>query len=384
MTEEIVRSISTARAAAFTAAAALAMTVLLAPPAAAADYPSWDEVEAARADVGARETEATRIEASLAGLETEVGRLGNEAVAASAAAESARVLAANARDRADRLATSVREAEATAATAGEQLGRLGAQLYRSTGRSLTAQVMFSSGDSSTLLRRLEFSSRVGETLSVIEARATAERESARSLAAQADVAETERDRLATEAEAARDAAVAAEAAAEDRLEAQRAAADVLYAQLAYLRDTSAALEREYREGEAARAAYEDQEDNSEGSGGGGNGGITAPPPSGVVSDPDGARAYAAGAVAARGWGGDQYDCLVWLWNRESGWRADAYNPSSGAYGIPQSLPGDKMASAGADWRTNAATQIEWGLGYIANRYGSPCGAWDHSERFNWY
>ncbi|MGH3705424.1 MAG: lytic transglycosylase domain-containing protein, partial [Agromyces sp.] len=70
--------------------------------------------------------------------------------------------------------------------------------------------------------------------------------------------------------------------------------------------------------------------------------------------------------------------------RESSWRADAYNASSGAYGIPQSLPGSKMASAGADWRTNAATQIEWGLSYIADRYGAPCGAWAHSERFNWY
>ena len=73
-----------------------------------------------------------------------------------------------------------------------------------------------------------------------------------------------------------------------------------------------------------------------------------------------------------------------LWTRESSWRADAYNASSGAYGIPQSLPGSKMAAAGADWRTNAATQIEWGLSYIAGRYGAPCGAWAHSEQFNWY
>ena len=73
-----------------------------------------------------------------------------------------------------------------------------------------------------------------------------------------------------------------------------------------------------------------------------------------------------------------------LWNRESGWRADAYNASSGAYGIPQSLPGSKMAAAGADWRTNAATQVDWGLSYISARYGSPCGAWAHSEAYNWY
>ena len=89
-------------------------------------------------------------------------------------------------------------------------------------------------------------------------------------------------------------------------------------------------------------------------------------------------------MARYGWGSAQYDCLVWLWTRESSWRADAYNASSGAYGIPQSLPGSKMAAAGADWRTNAATQIEWGLSYIAGRYGAPCGAWAHSEAYNWY
>ena len=66
-----------------------------------------------------------------------------------------------------------------------------------------------------------------------------------------------------------------------------------------------------------------------------------------------------------------------------GWRVNAAN-SSGAYGIPQALPGSKMASAGADWQTNPATQIAWGLGYIAGRYGTPCGAWDHSESNGWY
>lgn len=74
-----------------------------------------------------------------------------------------------------------------------------------------------------------------------------------------------------------------------------------------------------------------------------------------------------------GWEDGQFDCLDKLWTRESGWRWDAENPSSGAYGIPQSLPGSKMASAGQDWKTNAATQIKWGLGYIQQRYQSPCG-----------
>jgi hypothetical protein len=106
------------------------------------------------------------------------------------------------------------------------------------------------------------------------------------------------------------------------------------------------------------------------------------PPAGTP-DPGSAQAIAFDMVAARGWGTDQYDCLVALWNRESGWRYNAYNASSGAYGIPQSLPGSKMASAGADWETNPATQITWGLNYIG-RYGNPCGAWAHSESSGWY
>lgn len=104
----------------------------------------------------------------------------------------------------------------------------------------------------------------------------------------------------------------------------------------------------------------------------------------VSPDPGSAQATAYEMVTARGWGDDEFACLVALWKKESGWRVNAYNKSSGAYGIPQALPGSKMASAGSDWETNAATQIAWGLGYIKGRYGTPCGAWDHSQRKGWY
>ena len=104
----------------------------------------------------------------------------------------------------------------------------------------------------------------------------------------------------------------------------------------------------------------------------------------ITPDPGTAQAIAYEMVVARGWGDGEFACLVALWNRESGWRVNAYNAGSGAYGIPQSLPGNKMASAGADWETNPATQISWGLGYIGGRYGSPCGAWSHSENVGWY
>jgi hypothetical protein len=80
----------------------------------------------------------------------------------------------------------------------------------------------------------------------------------------------------------------------------------------------------------------------------------------------------------------QFPYLQALWNQESGWNQYAENPSSGAYGIPQSLPASKMASAGADWRTNPATQERWGMGYIHGRYLTPAGAWAHERQFNWY
>ncbi|WP_022868688.1 G5 domain-containing protein [Schaalia vaccimaxillae] len=96
------------------------------------------------------------------------------------------------------------------------------------------------------------------------------------------------------------------------------------------------------------------------------------------------KAIARTMVAARGWSDSEFQCLVTLWNRESHWNPYAENASSGAYGIPQSLPGSKMASAGADWKTNPATQITWGLGYIAGRYGTPCSALGHSNSVGWY
>lgn len=98
------------------------------------------------------------------------------------------------------------------------------------------------------------------------------------------------------------------------------------------------------------------------------------------SDP---KTVASALLSSFGWSGDQFGCLDSLWTKESNWRVNAYNPS-GAYGIPQALPGSKMASAGPDWQSNPETQIKWGLGYIRDRYGSPCGAWAHSESYNWY
>ncbi|MFN8167478.1 MAG: transglycosylase SLT domain-containing protein [Candidatus Nanopelagicales bacterium] len=80
----------------------------------------------------------------------------------------------------------------------------------------------------------------------------------------------------------------------------------------------------------------------------------------------------------------QWQCLVTMWNKESGWRHKAHNNGSGAHGIPQAVPGKKMASAGPNWRTNPRTQIKWGLKYIKGRYGTPCGAWSFWQNHRWY
>jgi hypothetical protein len=96
------------------------------------------------------------------------------------------------------------------------------------------------------------------------------------------------------------------------------------------------------------------------------------------------RAVARLLVADRGWPSAQFTCLDSLWAKESGWRWNADNASSDAYGIPQALPGSKMASFGSDWATNPITQIKWGLQYISGRYGTPCAAWAQSQASNWY
>ena len=118
--------------------------------------------------------------------------------------------------------------------------------------------------------------------------------------------------------------------------------------------------------------------------GGGTPTVSLPAP-----NPGSAQSIAMNMLSSFGFGADsssnpQYGCLVNLWNRESGWNYQAENPYSGAYGIPQALPGDKMASAGADWQTNPATQIKWGLGYIQSIYGTPCGAWNFELANGYY
>ncbi|MCE0485619.1 aggregation-promoting factor C-terminal-like domain-containing protein [Ornithinimicrobium sediminis] len=211
--------------------------------------------------------------------------------------------------------------------------------------------------------------RISDQYAALNASRTAASESARAAneAAEAIAQERKAEKEAAERAAAEEAAAeraAAEEAAAERAAAEEAAAE----QAAAARETEQAA-AEPQEQAASRSAEREPAPSEP---------APAPAPSG---DP---RSIARSMLSSYGWGQDQFGCLDSLWIKESGWNHTAQNPSSGAYGIPQSLPGSKMASAGADWQTNPATQIRWGLGYIDGRYGSPCAAWSHSQAHNWY
>ena len=159
---------------------------------------------------------------------------------------------------------------------------------------------------------------------------------------------------------AQSSADAADAAAVEALEERAAAADAARALAAEqaAKQAAAAARAERRRQAALEQASRD-----------------------ALRDP---RGVAEALVAAKGWSSEQFSCLDRLWTKESNWRVDADNPSSSAYGIPQALPGSKMSSFGADWRTNPVTQIKWGLNYIDDSYGTPCSAWSHSRSHNWF
>jgi hypothetical protein len=130
--------------------------------------------------------------------------------------------------------------------------------------------------------------------------------------------------------------------------------------------------------DAANAASDDSGDSGSETGTGITG--AAPP-----ADPSSAEEIGEEELVDNGFSkSTQWPCLYDLWQQESGWNVYADNPSSGAYGIPQSLPGDKMASAGSDWETDPRTQIIWGLGYIKATYGTPCAAWQNEVDYGYY
>ena len=252
-----------------------------------------------------------------------------------------------------------------------------AALYRSGGAALTpATLVSTAGDSSNMLYKLGALDKLGTALDVVLTRASTDRNQATALSQQSDIAQSARHGLSIAARDALAAANSASDAANTAVVGQQANLSLLYAQLASLRNSTIALEQQYAVGQ--------QSANDPGDSGGGGGDAPIDVPSVAVDDPASAKNYAYAILAQNGFGAEQNSCLLWLWNRESGWRINAYNAGSGAYGIPQSLPGSKMASVAADWRTNYVTQVTWGLLYIFGRYDTPCGAWAHSESVGWY
>ena len=281
---------------------------------------------------------------------------------------------------------------------------------------------------------------VGDKTAALVAKAAAAGNVAASLADQEKAAKAERERLSAEAKSKLDAARSAQEALSRQVGEEQRHSEELTAQLAALKGTTAAVEGEYRQGQAALAAYEAAQSAKRAAAEeqarrqseeaarakaapqpkappapapapAGPETPAAPPPhpapvppdpapavpapgpppvvvpsvpGGAVNDPAGAKGYASGRMGAFGWGQDQFLCLAQLWTKESGWLTTATNPYSGAYGIAQALPPGKYASAGSDWLTSYRTQVDWGLGYIRDRYGSPCGAWNHSVSMNWY
>ena len=379
-----------------TAAVVTAGSVTTSSATAVDEYPSWDQVEAAKSSVVATAAAVATIDLALDELQTHTATLGDDAVALSAAYKQTQADYSAAAAQQTVLAVQADAASARSLDSSTRLGALGAQLYRSAGTDLSLGAFFDSTHSDDLLSRLGTMERLTEQAGQLTAEADVERNTAEALSAQAQGMAAERDRLQAEALAGLSAARAAQQAANDEIAVKQAASEVLYAQLASLKNSSADVERQYREGQTAHVQYVEQQRQAEAIAS-----AEAPaspesppvppvplappvPPAGTVVDRGGAQAIAATQVAARGWNTDEFKCLVQLWQRESGWRVNAYNASSGATGIPQALPGNKMATAGADWQTNPATQITWGLGYIASRYSTPCGAWVHSEEHSWY
>ncbi|WP_295125577.1 hypothetical protein [uncultured Leifsonia sp.] len=355
-------------------------------PANADAYPSWDDVQAAKANVAAAQAEVDRINGLLASLQTAANAAGDLAVKRLGEYGQAEAALAAATAKEQDLAGQAQSAAAKADELRAQSGKFAAQLTRS-GTSDVSIRLFLGGagapgaDSSreSLLYQLGAVSRLADQASALFAQAAEQKNTAAALSEQATAAQKIRDQLDKDAQKALQAANDAKAAADAQLADQKSHANTLYAQLASLQNTAASVEQQRAAGLAAAAAAA----AAANTGGGADG--FAPPP-GMNVDPAAAQAYASSRLAAFGWGQDQMGCLIKLWNHESGWRADAYNTSSGAYGIPQSLPASKMASAGPDWMTNQNTQVDWGLDYINRAYGSPCAAWNFemSHDPNWY
>jgi septal ring factor EnvC (AmiA/AmiB activator) len=385
---------------------ALVAPALTAVPANATEYPTWQDVQRAKGDETAKRAEVQKVQAALRSAQDEAAAKSQAALVASSKADAAEAELASATQAATSLQAQAQHASETADRAQQRAGQLAANLYRDGSTNQMTTRIATAKDPDQLLYQLGALDQLSETWSGVMDEASVAAGTASSLHEQAQRAETERATRAQAAEERSAAAKSAEQAADAAVESTEQHSDELYAQLASLKDSTAKQEAGYELGQrvaaqkaeqqrkraaaaAAEAAAADAaaaDADAGGSATSGGTGSSYPSTGGVAVDPAAAQAYARSALGSYGWGSDQFSCLVSLWTQESGWRANALNASSGAYGIPQSLPAEKMAVAGADWRTNADTQIDWGLAYIKSAYGSPCAAWGHEMSVDphWY
>lgn len=376
---------------------ALVAPVVTAVPANATEYPSWQDVERAKGNEASKKAEVSRVQAALEAAQAAAATKSQAALDASEKADRAEADLASATQAATSLQAQADQAAKTADRAQQRAGQLAANLYRDGSSNEMTTRIATAKNPDQLLYQLGALDQLSSTWAGVMDDASVAAKTASSLHDQATRAEDERADLADAAETKASAAKSAEAVAKAAVADTQEHSDELYAQLASLKNTTASTEERYQLGvqvaaqkaeqlRKRQAAADAAAANTAAPATSGGSGSSYPSTSGVVVDPAAAQAYARSAIGSYGWGSDQFSCLVSLWTQESGWRANALNASSGAYGIPQSLPANKMAVAGADWRTNAATQINWGLAYIHDAYGSPCGAWNHEMSVNphWY
>ncbi|MET3707465.1 hypothetical protein ABIB17_002104 [Arthrobacter sp. UYEF6] len=390
-------------------------------------YPSWQDVQNAKQSEAGKAAEVTRINTLLGGLQTEAEALGNAAVTSAAESALAEAALQASTSTVDALAAQTARATAELGQYKKEIGALAAQSYKTGGTNMGFFVALDAVQNNSI-QGLNIVQIVSDKTAVLVYKSAAAERISRALADQEQAARAERERLSGEARTKLDAAQSAQQAMSRQIAEQQVHGQELTAQLASLKGTTAAVEDEFRQGRAALAAYETaqaakraaaQEQARQQAEAAAKAaalaaaqkpapappavpGVPAPAPvpsptpvpppvvvvpsvpGGAMNDPAGAKNYAAGQLAAHGWGQDQFQCLASLWTKESNWLTTATNPSSGAYGIAQALPASKYGTAGSDWLTSYRTQVNWGLSYIADRYGSPCGAWNHSVAKNWY
>ncbi|WP_240629893.1 lytic transglycosylase domain-containing protein [Specibacter cremeus] len=383
-------------------------------------YPTWQDVQNAKASQAATAAEVTRINGLLTSLGDQSDKLGSAAVEAGAAYAVARNQLDAATARVEVLAAQADRAQQQVARYKKEAGAIAAQSYKTGGSNLGLFAALDALAGPGTLQGLDVIKVVGDNAGLKYGKAAASASVAKSLGDAQKAAETERAALAATAQQTLDAAVAARNAVTAQLAEKKKQGTLLVAQLASLKNTTAAVEQKYQDGQDALAAYQAAQEakrraaeaaaaaaqqaaqqQAAGQAAPQPGSPAAPAPdpgSGYipvevllpnipgsgVNDPAGAQSYASATLASFGWGQDQMQCLVQLWNQESSWLTNATNPTSGAYGIAQALPPGKYESSGSDWLTNYRTQINWGLGYIRDRYGNPCGAWSHEVSNNWY